>query len=93
VASPLIHERDLYLAWSLKRSKAVNGTENVVGVIGAGHMQGVVYHLIATNSNLRFKDLVGRKGNGQSSGVALRNLVVELAIGTALWFAWTEYQH
>ena len=22
---PLVHERDLYLAWSLKRSKAVNG--------------------------------------------------------------------
>ncbi|KAK9829523.1 hypothetical protein WJX72_006314 [[Myrmecia] bisecta] len=25
VVSPLVHERDLYLAWSLKRSKAVNG--------------------------------------------------------------------
>lgn len=25
VVGPLLHERDLYLAWSLKRSKAVNG--------------------------------------------------------------------
>lgn len=26
VASALLHERDLYLAWSMRRSKAVNGT-------------------------------------------------------------------
>lgn len=25
--APLLHERDAYLAWSLKRSKAVNGTQ------------------------------------------------------------------
>ena len=30
---PLIHERDVYLAWSLKRSKAVNGCQRVVGVM------------------------------------------------------------
>ena len=28
VVGPLLHERDLYLAWSLKRSKAVNGRLN-----------------------------------------------------------------
>ncbi|KAJ6417740.1 hypothetical protein OIU84_001173 [Salix udensis] len=33
---PLIHERDTYLAWSLKRSKAVNNSKRVVGVIGKG---------------------------------------------------------
>ncbi|KAL3701329.1 hypothetical protein R1sor_019351 [Riccia sorocarpa] len=32
---PLIFERDMYLAWSLKRSKAVNGTSRVVGVVAS----------------------------------------------------------
>ena len=34
LVAPLIAERDLYLAWSLKRSKAVNGAACVVGVVG-----------------------------------------------------------
>ncbi|TYK18301.1 traB domain-containing protein isoform X2 [Cucumis melo var. makuwa] len=38
---PLIHERDTYLAWSLKRSKAVNKSKRVVGVIGRGHMNAI----------------------------------------------------
>jgi pheromone shutdown protein TraB len=39
LVAPLVSERDLYLAWSLKRSKAVNGASRVVGVIGKGHLQ------------------------------------------------------
>jgi hypothetical protein len=39
IPSEQVAERDLYLAWSLKRSKAVNGTSRVVGVIGKGHLQ------------------------------------------------------
>lgn len=42
---PLVHERDLYLAWSLKRSKAVNGARRVVGVVGKGHLRGICYAL------------------------------------------------
>ena len=45
VVAPLLHERDMYLAWSLKRSKAVNGINRVVGVVGKGHLRGVLYHL------------------------------------------------
>ena len=37
VVGPLIHERDVYLAWSLKRSKAVNGCKRVVGVMVRAH--------------------------------------------------------
>lgn len=33
VIAPLIHERDAYLAWALKRSKAVNGNARIVGVV------------------------------------------------------------
>lgn len=39
-----VAERDLYLAWSLKRSKAVNSSKRVVGVIGKGHMQVGLLH-------------------------------------------------
>ncbi|RZB44081.1 hypothetical protein D0Y65_054225, partial [Glycine soja] len=67
--SPLIHERDTYLAWSLKRSKAVNNSKNVVGVIGKGHMNGVIYALLSDTGNLRFRDLVGKDSyDGGSSG-------------------------
>ena len=45
LVGPLVHERDLYLAWSLKRSKAVNGARTVVGVVGRGHLRGVCYAL------------------------------------------------
>lgn len=81
--SPLIHERDLYLAWSLKRSKAVNGCARVVGVMGKGHMRGVVYALTHNPGQLRFKDLVGRE-----STPLLQRVVVELALalgGYGLW--------
>lgn len=46
VVGPLLHERDLYLAWSCKRSKAVCGARAVVGVIGRSHMFGTAYHLL-----------------------------------------------
>ena len=55
---PLVDERDLYLAWSLKRSKAVNGTKRVVGVLGLGHLQGVYHKMTTDSGGLRFRDLV-----------------------------------
>jgi hypothetical protein len=45
LASPLVHERDAYLAWSLRRSKAVRGSRVAVGVVGAAHLRGVAYCL------------------------------------------------
>ena len=56
---PLIHERDVYLGWSCKRSRAVNGATNVVGVMGKSHLRGVAYTLCTDQGALRFKDLVG----------------------------------
>ncbi|PNG99751.1 TraB domain-containing protein, partial [Tetrabaena socialis] len=46
LVAPLVTERDLYLAWSLKRSRAVNGAARVVGVVGRGHLRGLVYALM-----------------------------------------------
>ncbi|KAJ6821866.1 traB domain-containing protein isoform X2 [Iris pallida] len=93
---PLIHERDTqqlhdvlqYLAWSLKRSKAVNNSAGVVGVIGKGHMNGVIYALISDQGNLRFRDLTGRSSPGSSSGwvgSVAKSLVRDTIIGFILW--------
>ncbi|XP_024625384.1 traB domain-containing protein isoform X3 [Medicago truncatula] len=86
---PLIHERDTYLAWSLKRSKAVNNCKRVVGVIGKGHMNGVIYALLADTGNLRFRDLTGKNSNdGGSNGWIddlVKSLVRDTVIGIVLW--------
>ena len=46
ILSPLLHERDLYLAWSCKRSRAVCGARAVVGIVGRAHLRGTAYHLL-----------------------------------------------
>lgn len=102
---PLIHERDMYLAWSLKRSKAVNGCKRVVGVVGRGHIRGVVHALMHDQAHLRFRDLVGVRPSGLApastpawmpSPLQLRklatNLAVETSVGLLLWWAWTVLQ-
>uniref|UniRef100_A0A7N0RD30 TraB family protein n=1 Tax=Kalanchoe fedtschenkoi TaxID=63787 RepID=A0A7N0RD30_KALFE len=84
---PLIHERDTYLSWSLKRSKAVNGSKSVVGVIGKGHMNGVIYALVSDLGDLRFRDLAGYKkssGNEWINTLA-RSLIRDTVIGVILW--------
>ncbi|KAK2985096.1 hypothetical protein RJ640_022974 [Escallonia rubra] len=86
---PLIHERDTYLAWSLKRSKAVNNSKKVVGVIGKGHMNGVIYALVSDSGDLRFRDLVGKRPFGDGSNgwidAIFKNLVRDTVIGILLW--------
>lgn len=85
-------ERDLYLAWSMKRSKAVNGSRAVVGVVGKGHLRGLVYALKHDQGSLRFADLVGGKNRKKSKAEAAaalgRRVLVEVAIGAGLYAAW-----
>lgn len=91
----MVDERDLYLAWSLKRSKAVNGCKTVVGVVGLGHLAGVVYHL-KTPSQLRFRDLVGsrqqRKQQGSIPGWVVV-LVSNVALAVVLQLLWEFFSH
>uniref|UniRef100_A0A0A0L5T2 TraB domain-containing protein n=1 Tax=Cucumis sativus TaxID=3659 RepID=A0A0A0L5T2_CUCSA len=91
---PLIHERDTYLAWSLKRSKAVNKSKRVVGVIGRGHMNGVIYAITSDQGNLRFRDLAGKKaGEGNSNGFVsslLKDLVRDTIIGVIVWVLYEQ---
>jgi pheromone shutdown protein TraB len=92
---PLVHERDMYLAWSLNRSKAVAGARAVVGCIGKGHHRGVVYALRSDPGQLRFRDLVGgknsKRGRRAAAAAAAQRLAVELLVGTALWAAWVAW--
>ncbi|XP_015867547.3 uncharacterized protein LOC107405055 isoform X2 [Ziziphus jujuba] len=85
---PLIHERDTYLAWSLKRSKAVNNCKRVVGVIGKGHMNGVIYALVSDQGNLRFRDLAGKRPGQGYNGLVnrlLKSFIRDTVIGFLLW--------
>jgi pheromone shutdown protein TraB len=85
-------ERDLYLAWSMKRSKAVNGSRAVVGVVGKGHLRGLVYALKHDQGSLRFADLVGGKNRKKSKAEAAaalgKRVLVEVLIGVGLYAAW-----
>lgn len=89
---PLIAERDLYLAWSMKRSKAVNGTHAVVGVVGKGHLRGIVYAMKHDNGSLRFSDLVGgknrKKSRSEQTAALVRRLLIEGLIGVGVYGAW-----
>ncbi|GMH40126.1 hypothetical protein BSKO_08030 [Bryopsis sp. KO-2023] len=100
VGPTLVHERDMYLAWSLKRSKAVNGTNRVVGVVGRGHLRGIMYAMSHDRGDLRFSDLVGGKNKKENKvskeeGVMrfLRRLVFEIALGYGCYVAWVEFVH
>lgn len=97
VALPLLHERDVYIAWSLTRSKAVNGCQTVVGIIGRGHLPGVVHAMTHSHGKLRFRDLAGRAPSRDYrkgfAAAASRRLVFEIALlaGTvAVWQWWVS---
>ncbi|XP_073138087.1 uncharacterized protein [Henckelia pumila] len=83
-----------FLAWSLKRSKAVNKSKKVVGVIGKGHVNGVIYSLISDQGNLRFKDLAGKKPYGNGSYGWIINIAKDLfrdtVIAILLWLAYEQ---
>ncbi|XP_010536486.1 PREDICTED: traB domain-containing protein isoform X2 [Tarenaya hassleriana] len=90
---PLIHERDTYIAWSLKRSKAVNRSKKVVGVIGKGHLNGVIYALETDLGDLRFRDLVGRNTSDDDGWLqrAAKSLARDTVLGFLLWELYQLY--
>ncbi|KAI7755656.1 hypothetical protein M8C21_008655 [Ambrosia artemisiifolia] len=92
---PLIHERDTYIAWSLKRSKAVRNSKKVVGVIGRGHLNGVIYALISDLGDLRFRDLVGERPSTGGSLVETigKSLVRDTIIGVVIWALYQQFKN
>lgn len=90
--SPLIYERDLYLAWSLSRSKAVNGAKCVVGVVGRGHMRGVCYALThGSGGNIRFRDLAGYRDKAKDRAAMVQRFAVETVLACGAVYAWNAF--
>ncbi|XP_024527844.1 traB domain-containing protein isoform X1 [Selaginella moellendorffii] len=86
----LVWERDLYMAWSLKRSKAVTGCKTVVGVIGRGHLSGVVYALLHSQEHLSFRDLVGKTEDSIADPFRIyRGIIAEGILGLLLWLLYS----
>ncbi|TFJ80427.1 hypothetical protein NSK_008168 [Nannochloropsis salina CCMP1776] len=89
----LIQERDRYLAWATKRSKAVNRSKRVVAVMGALHVPGVIAAIHADNGGdtLTFSTVarlpaVDREKGGGKGGVALTREYRQV-LGCLVW-AW-----
>ena len=73
------------------------GTRNVVGVMGKGHVRGVLYHLTTPNSSgLRFRDLVGSKGGADERPDRrqrlARRIALELLLAAGAYFAWEAFR-
>lgn len=97
VLEPILYERDRYLTWALQRSKAVNGSRLVVGVVGLMHLRGISETLSHWESAepLRFREVVGssrrRKKRGEF-GPGRRLLAEAVVAGAASW-AWLSWHH
>lgn len=70
----------------------MNNSKNVVGVIGKGHMNGVIYSLVSDTGNLRFRDLAGRRhGNDYGwAGSIAKDLLRDTIIGVLLWLIYEQ---
>lgn len=78
----------------------MNKSKKVLGVIGKGHMNGVVYALISDLGDLRFRDLVGKTSGESNSGWLsnfLESLVRDTLLGFILWILYEQlintFQH
>ena len=93
LATALVHERDAYLAWSLCRSKAVDGTDVVVGVVGKAHVRGIVWAMQAQRrEQLRFDTLTGRGAAERRQRPLWQRLAVDVALwGVLPWALWQLY--
>lgn len=72
---PLIDERDLYLAWTLKRSRAVCGQRRVVGVVGRGHLSGVMRAIAADRGGDALVSRIFRSLSPPGTGFGFRREV------------------
>lgn len=72
----------------------MNKSKKVVGVIGKGHVNGVIYSLISDQGNLRFRDLAGKKsyGNGDYGWIIkiAKDLFRDTVIAILLWLAYEQ---
>ena len=96
LVAPLIAERDVYLSLTLKSSLAVSGKQRVLGVVGRGHLDGVVRALGEDHTG-GFKTLTWTPRRAAAKqkvlGVVPRPLATRLAsdtiIGLGVWAWWS----
>ena len=93
LATALVHERDAYLAWSLCRSKAVDGTDVVVGVVGKAHVRGIVWAMQPQlRDQLRFDALTGRGAAVAQQRPLWQRVAVDVVLwGVLPWALWQLY--
>lgn len=99
VVGPLVGERDTFMAWSIKRSRAVCGTRRVVAVIGRAHIRGVLAAIRNDNGGdtLVFKDLAKKsktveEGKSPKAAILLILRILGETIGSwYLWEWWLEH--
>jgi len=68
-----------------------------VGVIGKGHVRGVLYSLTTPNSSgLRFRDLVGSKNVKEERPKRMqriaRRIALEVLLAAGAYFAWEAFR-
>lgn len=79
----------------------MNKSKRVVGVIGRGHMNGVIYALLADLGDLRFRDLVGQRPTGTTDATdassngwivkLVQDLIRDTVIATLLWALYEQF--
>lgn len=70
----------------------MNKSKTVVGVVGKGHMNGIVYALISDQGDLRFRDLVGREPSDTWATSLIKGLVRDTIIGLVFWALYEQLQ-
>lgn len=96
VVEPLLKERNVFLSLTMKSSYAVSGKRRVLGVVGVGHLDGVVKALREEHTGA-FKELTWTPSRAMAKqkvlGVLPRPLVTRLAtdamLGVLAWCWWT----
>lgn len=87
----LFDEREAYMAWVLKRSKAASRRRLVLGIFGAAHFDGIVKRVEECDGDdLRFKDLVAEpvpRGARGLFGLAFALSPRRLCTGLVWWAA------
>ncbi len=95
LGAPLLRERDIYLSLTLRSSLAVSGKARILGVIGRGHLPGVMRALDEGDVHRgQFKALTWTPRRARAKqkllGVVPRplaeRLATDLTLGLAVWW-------
>ena len=95
VVEPLITERDIFLSLTIKSSMAVSGKRCVLGVVGAGHLDGVV-RALGEDHQGEFKSLTWTPSRAAAKQKILgipkplfTRLAFDASVGlVAVWWWW-----